>query len=286
MGRKHGRQNMAKIFLLLDAVLKGIIIVLVFLYYEKPKTNEKIFEEKTKVALRYENMSEKIINVAESFNGVPHLNKTYDNNSFYFTFDSLDYFNFVELTVAISLTSCYEQHNYKVFQTVLKKIRYENGLPLGYASKHYYFLGWTANLISRQLVTDFSEYYDGIPLKKNLNYISSTQKLMRNDSIKMVNIEKNLSKKIQHYIPKNKIYDIESKLLDGDIIAFVSPSPDRDIMHTGFVKIKDCHPYLLHSSPIERKISLTKEPLGDFVSKSDALGIIVIRITQNPKHFF
>ena len=80
------------------------------------------------------------------------------------------------------------------------------------------------------------------------------------------------------YIPKEKIAGHENRILDGDIVAFVTKIPGMDVSHVGILYKKLGRVYLLHASLSGGKVETTKVPLADYLKDSEnTTGIFVVR---------
>ena len=91
-------------------------------------------------------------------------------------------------------------------------------------------------------------------------------------------IEKKVSANQFFFIPKEKIADCETKILDGDIVTFVTRIPGMDVSHVGILYKKDGRVFLLHAPLSGGKVETTKIPLADYLKDSkNTKGIFIVR---------
>lgn len=280
---------MAKIFYLIKAILV-LIISIVLLDSHGTTVVEDIVEpkiiqidpnvasinEKINLAKQQPQFDKKILVVAESFIGTPYNSRVLTDDSLTTRIDSLDCWTFVENTVAIALASTSEYGDYNLYKQILIRLRYRNGVNNGYASRIHYFLEWKQNLQKREVASDYSEYYDGIGVKKKLSYISDNAP----DSLKQYLrvIEKNLSIDGFYCIPPSTLD--ESKLMDGDILGFVTSKDELDVEHVAIVKKINDIAYIVHAS--KNGVCVNDLPLKEYLEQSKTkIGIILLRVYKS-----
>lgn len=274
---------MARIFYLIKAVLVLSVPIVLLHTVEnniiEPQIDEnvKAIEEKIIAAKQQENFNDKLVAVAESFIGTPYNSKILRDDSLTTRIDSLDCWTLVENTVSIALASTSEYGNYNLHKEILIRIRYRNGVNRGYGSRIHYFLEWKRNLEKREVASDYTEYLDGVGIKKELSYISNNAPDSLKSYLKI--IEKNLSADGFYYIPPSTLN--YSKLLDGDIIAFVTSKKQLDVEHMGIIKKINDVAYIIHASP-QKGVNISDIPLKEYLEQHPTmLGIIVLRVYKS-----
>lgn len=250
---------------------------------EKPKTKSAVqtsIEQKIDLARKENDFPKKIVSVAESFLDVPYTETPLNDNSLIIRVDSFNCWTFVETTIAIVLSSTSNVTSYDLFEKITEKIRYRKGTRNGYTSRIHYFLEWKRNLEKSEVADDYSYYLDGQPITKKLSYISDHAP----DSLKqfLQKVEKNLCQDGFYYIPEDSIPKIEDKLLDGDIIGFVTNQDDLDINHIAFIKKQNTKTMFLHASAIDNEVTISHQTLFEYLKvKKNKIGIIVLRLYKS-----
>lgn len=282
---------MDKIFYLIKEITLVVILLIGLQFNESavqiatpqvviPKSAVQIaIESKIDLAREQTDFPKKIITVAESFINTPYSDTDLNDDSLVVRVDSLNCWTFVETTTAIVLSSTTKQADYNLFQHIVEKIRYRDGRN-GYVSRIHYFLEWKKNLEKREVADDYTSFIGGVGIKKNLSIISKNAP----DSLKSVlsTIEKNLSKDGFYYIPEDSIPSIENKLLDGDIVGFVSDRDDLDINHIGIIKKAGDKTFFIHCSSTDNKVVLSHQSLYEYLKiKKNKIGIIVLRLYKS-----
>jgi hypothetical protein len=200
----------------------------------------------------------------------------------------LDCTTFVENALVFARIIKKDSVTIECYTRELKFIRYRNGIIDRYPSRLHYFSDWIYDNVNKHAVRDISKELGGDPIKFRVNFMSSHPTLYKhlNENPSFIPIirlqEDSISSRIYHYIPKNKAASIESRLRDGDIIAFTTSVKGLDIGHVGLaVKGKDGRVHLLHAPQKNTKVQLTKEPLSDYILRvKDDTGIVVLRALE------
>jgi len=280
---------MARVFYLIKAVVV-ILIPTILMNVVGKKAIEDIIESpaivvdsniesinyKINLVKQQPDFDQKILTVAESFGGTPYNSNVLKDDSLTTRIDSLDCWTFVENTIAIALASTTQQGDYDLYKQILIRVRYRNGINKGYGSRIHYFLEWKQNLEKRQVASDYSEYLGGVGMQKKLSYISNHAP----DSLKnyLRIIEKNLSADGFYYIPPSNIDD--SKMIDGDIIAFVTSKPQLDVEHMGIIKKINGVSHIIHASTASG--ICISAPLKEYMERNKTqLGIILVRVYKS-----
>lgn len=243
---------MAKIFFLIKCVLVFLVLLFVMeyehLFY---KENLNTIENKIKCAKEKESLANKMVFVAESFLNIPY-NK---NNICYkdsLEIKSLNYKDFIENCVAISLCSSYPEGDLDLYRKILNKISYRDIRT----SDISYFLNWKNNLEQNNLASDFSEYYDGEPIKIN-------------------------KKEQFFYISPSKLQT--NILNNGDILTLLSNTKEVKLIQVGIVKIINQEPYLIYSTQ-NKGITISNTPIKEFLKQfPHCTGVMLISIHKNIK---
>jgi hypothetical protein len=94
--------------------------------------------------------------------------------------------------------------------------------------------------------------------------------------------EKEISGREYHYIPKERVSQIEDQINNGDLLAFVTNIKGLDISHTGIaLKKEDGRIYLLHAPSEGTKVQISENPLSQYISKvKKHIGLIILRSDQ------
>ena len=197
--------------------------------------------------------------------------------------DKFDCVTFVEYVVAISIPMVNTNSSTGDFEKNLKNIRYRNGVINGYGSRLHYFTEWILQNSIRGLIKDVTIDLSGVPYLKDIDFMTrnkgSYPKLTDTTELKkVIKAEKRINGHKWMYIPKSKVHKIQSKILNGDIIAITSSIPGLDIVHTGFAIRQKDGIYLLHASESEGKVVISKRNIHNYLNANKMqTGIIILR---------
>lgn len=191
----------------------------------------------------------------------------------------------VENVLALARLVKKEDNTFEAFQKELTLIRYRDGVIDEYPSRLHYFSDWIYDNVKKGLIKDITDSLGGEHIKFDLNFMSTHpdayKHLKANPKFvpQIASQEKEISKRSYSYIPANKVGEVESKIKDGDIIAFTTSIKGLDISHvTIAVKQSDKRIHLLHAPVVGSKVQITEAPLPDYIKKvKKHSGIIILR---------
>jgi hypothetical protein len=225
------------------------------------------------------------LQIGRSWEGKPYAAHTLEQTpeALVCNLQAFDCYTFIESVVALTLTATRIKPQFADYQYFLQKLRYRNGRINGYESRLHYFLEWIQQAKQNGYLRDVTRELGGKPIQKNIDFMTKHQLLYpamttAKTTQTMAEVEQKLSNTIWYYIPKNEAKSCESKLQDGDIVAFTSGKAGLDFNHEGLVVIKKGRAYLLHASTNHRRVLLTTEPLLVYLAQiKHHNGMVVLR---------
>lgn len=231
-------------------------------------------------------MGEIIEKLALYFKDVPYgspAGKGARQNKLVVGFEKFNCVTFVETILAISRCVRDKKTTFRDFARELSGIRYRNGKMGGYTSRLHYFSEWIYDNEARKIVSDLSGVIDTVPYTKKISYMTANKRKYRKLKDKklfaeMRELEKQLSSRRRHYLPKEGFDKYKISLKNGDIISFTTSITGLDVTHTGFAIWAGDEIYLLHASSQYHKVMLSKTPLKEYMAaKKKNTGILVAR---------
>ncbi|MFZ1704164.1 MAG: N-acetylmuramoyl-L-alanine amidase-like domain-containing protein [Saprospiraceae bacterium] len=199
--------------------------------------------------------------------------------------NGFDCVTFVESVLAITL----EQFKWKdlSYEEIITLLRYRDGLMTDYSSRIHYFSEWLLQSECNDLGKNMSLVLGGSYKTLNLSVITSHLKNNPGKPSfrfydKIAASERRLSTIKFPYIPKNSILKINSKLENGDLVAFSSSTEGLDIHHVGFIFIRNKKTYILHASSKSGKVEVSTLDLWEYIQSSSKTDGIVIFRFNNP----
>lgn len=247
------------------------------------------------IALYAQEQSTLMLSNGLKFLGTPYIAHTLDVNSqesLVINCDEVDCTTFVEYALAMTLAAeNVNTINENDFIAWVQKIRYRDGKIDGYASRLHYLSDWIQNGVCQGFLTDVTYKQSPHMLRKEINYMSTHPNLYKQllrsaqDMNKIKAIEKNLSEKEIHYLPKDKLpINGLPWIQNGDILAITTNTPGLDICHVGiafYVQGKLC---LLHASSSEKKVLVSCIALSHMMKSNEKwTGLRVIRVKKAGK---
>ena len=231
-------------------------------------------------------MGNTMVAVGKTFKGSPYVAQTLElegSEALVINLQEFDCTTYVENVLAFSLMLKKEQTEFDAFSSLLQNIRYRDGELKGYSSRLHYFTDWIDNNEEKGLVRDITKEVGGIPLDKDINFMSGHRDLypMLEDDNSFEDIKKTeerLSQKTLYYLPREKVAASEELIHNGDIIALATSIGGLDVTHTGLAyREKEGRLHLLHASS-SGEVKISEKPLADYLmGVSKNTGIIVAR---------
>lgn len=231
-----------------------------------------------------------IVVIGKTFLGTPYVAKTLEvgeTESLVINLQGLDCTTFVENVLAFTLSAKQGKTDFKDFTKYLETIRYKNGKLAGYPSRLHYFSEWIANNQLKGIVTDITAEIGGIPMRKEINFMSTHRELYpflkeNDDNLAQIKASETfLNNEPICLLPQHQIEAHEYLIQSGDIIALTTTIKGLDITHTGIAtREKDGRIHLLHASSAGA-VTVSELPLVDYLKgiKSNS-GIMVVRVNE------
>ena len=194
-----------------------------------------------------------------------------------------DCFTFVENCVVLAGLIRKGKSHFTSYAAQLKNIRYRQGISKGYSSRLHYFTDWLYDNEQKGILKNVTRRTGGEPFRKHINFMSrhreSYPALRVEKSFReMVAIEKRLSRRLLHHVPKAALGKSEETVENGDLIAITTSIEGLDIIHVGLALRRGKGLHLLHASEIEKKVVISDVTLHQYLSRRKTMtGIIVGR---------
>ena len=227
-----------------------------------------------------------MVKVGSFFQLTPYVAHTLetDDEQLVINLREMDCTTFAEYCLAISRTIKSDKQSFDQFASELQLIRYRDGHIDGYPSRLHYFCDWIFNNAQANLVKDMSEEIAQTPFPKQINFMSKHPDSYRQlkDSIPLVEAiaaqEKLISARKMFFIPETKIAELESKLMDGDIVGITTEIDGIAIQHVGILIRQEGRIHLMHASSKAEKVVVSDLTLEEYLLNSNtASGIMVAR---------
>lgn len=197
--------------------------------------------------------------------------------------DGFDCVTFLESALALSRSIRAQDYSWEAYARHMQDQRYRNGTMEGYCSRLHYFTDWIADNERRGNVRDITEEIGGIPLNKDLNFMSehreSYARFATNDSVFqcILGMEDQLGRIDLHYVPQDLISDSYDQLQAGDIVALATDIEGLDVTHTGLVyEHGDGRIGLLHAST-SGGVKVSPDLQSYVQDNTNQIGIVVAR---------
>lgn len=169
-------------------------------------------------------------------------------------------------------------------QHEITRMRYRGGRIAGYESRLHYTSDWFLDNARRGLVKLISEEVENrLPLRKKLDFMSthpqSYRQLKADPAMvrKIAALEREISARDMHYIPKKALAAAEHRLQTGDIVGITTTVEGLDCSHTGLCYREGDKLRFMHASSKAKKVILDSR-LSDYVAGgAKSTGVIIAR---------
>jgi hypothetical protein len=192
-----------------------------------------------------------------------------------------DCFTLVENVIVLARLIEAGKTTFRDFTEQLTKIRYRQGTLNGYASRLHYFSDWMEDNQKKGIVKDITSEIGGKPCQKEIHFMTKHREKyppLKDDQtfLHMRALEKNLSEKSPHIIPKADVARIEDKINDGSIIGITTTVEGLDVAHVGLALRKNRCVHLLHASLEEKRVVVSKDTLHEYLRGKESMSGIVV----------
>jgi len=218
-------------------------------------------------------VGELMLDVGKYFLGFPYASNTLERQgreTLVINLRGFDCFTFVENVVALAWLIRKGKAHFRGYAAQLKKIRYRHGISKGYSSRLHYFSDWLYDNEQKRILKNVTRRSGGEPFRKNFNFMTRHREeypaLSMEKSYREIKaIEKRLSGRILHHIPKAALGKFEDMVENGDLIAITTDIEGLDVMHVGLaVRIRN-RIHLLHASEVEKRVVISDVTLHQYL---------------------
>jgi len=219
-------------------------------------------------------MDQTVMKVAKHFLGTPYISYTIDIEPEKLTINTreTDCILFVEMCLAMSLTSKESEPTFEKYIEILKSLRYRNGKVDGYPSRLHYTSEWIIQGTANGYFREISKEIGGSPLDQHFFFMSthpnSYKQVKANPALveDLKTMESNLEGRDYWYIPKTDIPKCKDKIKDGDIIGFNCATPGLDIAHVAYAYWENGELTFIHASMGKKQVIINKTPLLEYTN--------------------
>ncbi len=277
-------------------ILIAVITIDSFLFAQiYSKEDVEICNQKFQISveddLKDQPINDVIVKIGESFLGTEYLAHALEEDGdeqLVINLSGLDCTTLVENSLALARCVKLDSTSFENYLDELQFIRYRDGIVDGYPSRLHYFSDWITDNIFKGVIEDETKQLGGIPIKFNLNFMSThpdSYKQLKEDPdlIPVIQMqEKAISSREYYYIPKDEFESKEKLISSGEIIAITTTVEGLDIGHIGIaVKMDDGRIHLLHAPNVNTKVQITEEPLADYLMEYKRhSGVIVLKVLE------
>jgi hypothetical protein len=279
------------LFILIAVIIKNSFLFAQVYSKEDVEICNQKFQISVNEELKDQPINDVIVKIGESFLGTEYLAHALEEDGdeqLVINLSGLDCTTLVENTLALARCVKRDSTTFNNYLDELQLIRYRDGIVNGYPSRLHYFSDWITDNISKEVIADETMKLGGVPIKFNLNFMSThpdSYKQLKEDPdlIPVIQMqEKEISSREYYYIPKDELKSKEKLISGGEIIAITTTVEGLDIGHIGIaIKMDDGRIHLLHAPNVNTKVQITEEPLADYLMKYKRhSGVIVLKVLE------
>jgi hypothetical protein len=231
-------------------------------------------------------IGELMLEVGNYFLGFPYASHTLEGQgreTLVINLREFDCFTFVENVVALAALISKGKSAFMNYTSQLKRIRYRQGIAKGYSSRLHYFSDWLYDNEKKGILKNVTRRAGGESFRKYFNFMTRHRGNypvlnMEKSYQEMIAIEKRLSGRLLHHIPKAALGKLGDAVENGDVIAITTGIEGLDVIHVGFAVRLRKRLYLLHASEVEKKVVISDVTLHQYLSRRKMMtGIMVGR---------
>lgn len=233
-------------------------------------------------------MDQTVIKVAKHFLETPYVAGTLEIEPEKLTVNTreTDCILFVEMCLAMSLTSKEDNPSFQRYTEILRSLRYRDGKVDGYASRIHYTSEWIHQGEKAGIFYDLAKEIGGKKLNQKFFFMTThtdSYKQLKNDPeavAKIKEVEESLNKYEYFYIAKEDLEKCTKLLKNGDIVGFNSAVPGLDIAHVSYAYWEGDTLTFIHASYTDKKVVINKKPLVEYtkgIKSHNGLRVVRLR---------
>lgn len=235
---------------------------------------------------------------ARQFLGVPYVAHTLevnDGEQLVVNTRQLDCTTLVETATALALCIAKEQRRWDDYLSMLKNLRYRQGVIDGYTSRLHYFTDWILDKQQMAMVSEIQQPHPPFTAVQKLDIHFMGRHPQYYKALKahpdllpeIRRQEAALTGRTFRYIPKREVKNtrlLRQTIHDGDIIAITCNKPGLDIAHLGFAVWRKDGLHLLNASQLHKKVVEEPMTLYSYLQKHPShTGIRIVRLVKGNK---
>lgn len=203
------------------------------------------------------------------------------------TLEGSDCVIYVDMSLALAMTTLQGRRSYDAFRENLKWLRYREGEIDGYMSRLHYFSDWLLTNHDKGILKLLFQDEE-LPLMDPVHFMSDNRESYRHlaEDDEMLaekkQVEAMLSERELRYIPREKIPEYESQFQTGDVLAFVTSIEGLDITHTSLVKMDGDRAGFYHAST-SGGVIVDPATIHEYVRDRDNVDGIVVARLRSPQ---
>ena len=169
------------------------------------------------------------------------------------------------------------------FGREVERMRYRDGLRIGYASRLHYFSEWISDGSRRGLLSDLGRTFGGIRDERPLRFMTEHRDAypaLADDAafLEIGAMEQRLDGVPRYFIPRAALDDAADCIETGDVVAFVTGIPGLDVTHAAFAWRDGRALRVLHAPLSGGVVEVTRTTLPEYVAAiRNCTGILVAR---------
>jgi hypothetical protein len=161
----------------------------------------------------------------------------------------------VETVLALALTRTVEG-----FLTLLRRIRYKNGV-VEWRSRNHYMSDWIRNNVRGGVIKNLTTGADTVTRSKVLDLIRGLRR----------------RRVVVRCFPKQRFAKMKNQIRDGDLIFFVSTKQHLDVFHVGILFRDESDGQILLNHASRSRGGVIEQLLVDFLRDNWMAGFILVR---------
>jgi hypothetical protein len=200
-------------------------------------------------------------------------------------FRGLDCVTFFELALALARLFKRGERTPEALLAEVTFLRYRGGQVTDYASRLHYLSDWFVDNQAKRVVRVITPELPGAErFTRRINFMSTHPGAYRQlkanpDQVaKIALVEADITARVTHYVPKEKVAAAQRLLLTGDIVGITTTIEGLDCAHSGLCYRDEAGvPRLLHASTTQNAVVLDEDLATYVASVRTHSGVIVAR---------
>jgi hypothetical protein len=241
-------------------------------------------------------INEVVVEVGKTFLGTEYVGHVLEEEGaehLVVNMRALDCVSFYENCLTLARCIKMKKYTFNDYKKQLQFIRYRGGVIKGYQSRLHYTTDYffdnqkkgVLKVVTKQLFGEKNVHRVPRPINFMTTHKESYKQLANPKVFAAIQqMEKQVNKRVDWFMPKGNLHMFEDKIPTGSIIGITTNTSGMDIAHTGVaIRMEDGKLHFMHAPLSGAKVQITENTLHEYLASHGKQTGIIVALPLEPK---